>query len=131
MKLYALKCVDAAQVCRQLIRLSSDCASLKWSRSIRDLPDEVQDALETVQDYAETRLEEFCTEGELIRELSDDEETLWHQCSKRSETLRRLMGSGVILAGDEAKTVREALTEISEARFIVESLDIAQSLVLI
>lgn len=131
MKLYALKSTDAAQVCRQLIRLSNDCASLQWSRTIRDLPDGVQEALETVQGFAQARLEAFCAEGDLVRELSNSEEALWHQCSKSSETLRRLLGSSVVLAGDEAQTVREALAGFPEARFIADAIDSNQSLVLI
>ena len=131
MKLYALKNKEAAQVCRQLIRLSGDCASLRWSRAIRDIPDEVLEALETVQSYAETRLGIFCAEGKLVRELSDSEEALWHRCSRSSETLRRLLGGGVVLAGDEAETVREALADIPEARFVLEALDSAQNLVLV
>ena len=90
----------------------------------------MQDALESVQGYAEARLGDFCAEGELVRELSDSEEALWHQCSKSSEALRRIMGSSVILAGDEVQTVREALSAIPKAQFIVETLDSALSLVL-
>ena len=131
MKLYTLKSTDDALACRQLIRLSNDCASLQWSRTIRDIPDEVLEALETIQSYTETRLGDFCAEGKLIRELSDSEEALWHQCSKHSGTLRRLLGSGVVLAGDEAQTVRETLAEIPKTHFIVEALDSAQSLVLV
>lgn len=131
MKLYTLKSADAAQACRQLIRLSNDCASLSWSRTIRDIPDDVLGALETVQSYAETQLEVLCAEGKLVRELSEDEETLWHQCARRSETLRRFLGSCVVLSGGEAQAVRSALAGVPEARFIVEALDSAQSLVLV
>ena len=86
--------------------------------------------LETIQSYTETCLGDFCAEAILVRELSDSEEALWRQCSKHSETLRRLIGSGVVLAGDEAQTVREAQSDIPDAHFILEALDSAQNLVL-
>lgn len=131
MKLYVLDSADTAQVCRLLIRLNNDCASLQWSRTIGDIPNNVLDGFETVQSYAESKLSDFCAQGKLLRELTEDEETLWHNWSKSAETLRRSMGSGVVLAGKEAQTVREALGNISEATFILEALGSGQNLVLV
>lgn len=131
MKLYALDSADTARACRLLIRLSNDCASLQWSDTIRDVPDDVLDGIETVQGYAENRLSDFCAQGKFLRELTEDEESLWHQWSKSSESLRRSMGSGVVLAGEETQAVQEVLGHISKAAFLLESLSRGQNLVLI
>lgn len=131
MKLYALDSVETAQACRLLIRLNNDCASLQWSDTIRGIPSDVLDGMETVQGYAETKLNDFCAQGKLLRELTDEEETLWHSWSKISETLRRSMGSGVILAGKESRMAQEALENFPEASFIIEALREGENLVLI
>ena len=123
MKLYALDSADTARACRLLIR--------QWSDTIRDVPDDVLDGIETVQGYAESRLSDFCAQGKFLRELTEDEESLWHQWSKSSESLRRSMGSGVVLAGEETQAVQEVLGHISKAAFLLESLSRGQNLVLI
>lgn len=111
--------------------LSNDCASLQWSQVIQDVPDDVSEALETIQCYTESRLGAFCAEGRLVRTLSEDEEALWHQCTKRSEIVRQILGSCVILAGKESQMVQEALAEAPEAHFITEELSGGQNLVLL
>lgn len=111
--------------------LSNDCASLQWSQVIQDVPDDVSEALETIQCYTESRLGAFCAEGRLVRTLSEDEETLWHQCTKRSGIVRQILGSCVILAGKESQMVQEALAEAPEAHFITEELSGGQNLVLL
>lgn len=131
MKLYAMDRADAAQACRLLIRLNNDCASLQWSCNIQDIPDDVQGGIEAVQNYVEGKLKEFCSQGKLIRELTEKEESLWHQWSKRTDTLRRSLGSGVVLTGKEAQAVQEALGTVPEASFILEALSERQNLVLI
>ena len=131
MKLYVLDRTDAAQTCRLLIRLGNDCASLQWSHTIRDIPEDTLEGLETVQSYAERMLEHFCAQGKLFRELTEEEESLWHQWSKNAEALRQIMGSSVVLAGKESQIVREALRNVKEAAFLLEALDGEQNLVLI
>lgn len=131
MKLYALTSPEAARECRSLIRLSNDCASLRWSRTLQELPDNVLEALEIIQCYAEAQLREFCAQGRLVRSLSEDEEILWHQCAKRSEALRQILGSCVILSGKESQLVQEDLVGTQKARFITEELSGGKSLVLL
>lgn len=131
MKLYSLASSEAAQACRQLIRLSNDCASLQWSQTIRDIPDDILDALDMVKDFTESRLEAFCTEGKLVRALDEGEDALWHQCARSSETMRQILGSCVILSGKEAQEVRESLKGTKKLYFITEELRPGQSLVLL
>lgn len=130
MKLYVLDSASAAQTCRLLIRLNNDCASIQWSNTIQNIPNDVQDGLETVQNYAESKLRDICAQGRLLQELTKEEESTWHTWSRSADSLRWSMGSGVVLAGKEAQVVRETLGNIPEASFIIEALRGGENLVL-
>lgn len=130
MNLFLLDSKEAAMVCRQLTRLDADCASLLWSRSIPSVPENVSEALETIQEFTKEKLCEICADG--VRELtwSDGQAETLFAAFQKSAQLKAIMGSGVVLAGEEAETVQRELAGFPELASIAELLRTGKNLVL-
>ena len=131
MKLFLLKDEEAARACRQLIRLDSDCSRLQWSKSIKGIPEDVLEALETVQDFSSRRMDEICSFAVKKAELTEDQEQLLLSAFKKSEDLKKIAGSGVVLAGEEAKAVQTELCAVPELQIITDMLKLGKHLVLL
>ena len=131
MKLFLVNDQEAAQACRQLIRLNSDCSRLQWSRSIKGIPEDVLDALETVQDFSGRKLEEICSSAVKKTELTEEQEQILLSAFKKSKDLKKIVGSGVVLAGEEAKAVQTELCAVPELQIITDMLKLGKHLVLL
>lgn len=131
MKIYLIDDVDSALLCRQLIQLSADCARLQWSKRISDLPNAVDDALDTVQNYAEEKIHELCPEKNMAAELTSDNERALLSAGRSSAQLRRTIGSGVVLAGAEADEVWKEAQGHTEVQFIIDFLKSGKNLIML
>lgn len=131
MKLFLVNDQEAAQACRQLIRLNSDCSRLQWSRSIKGIPEDVLDALETIQDFSGRKLEEICSSAVKKTELTEKQEQILLSAFKKSKDLKKIAGSGVVLAGEEAKAVQTELCSVPELQIITDMLKLGKHLVLL
>lgn len=131
MKLYLIENVDVANQYYQLLKLNSECAKLQWSRSIKNIPTDVTKSLETVQDYVESKLYENCNENTLVSELSSQEEDYMYSLFKKSETLKKRLGSGVVLAGEQANEVTNELSGIEELKKITDALNSGKNLIML
>jgi len=120
---------DVVMLCRQLLRLNEDCVRLQWSKAVGALPEEVSDALYTVRDFIEAKLHQLCPDAAL--ELTDQEESALLVLVRSSQELRKSIGSGVVLAGDEAGAVQTALRDRAELSRLLEPLASGKSLVLL
>ncbi|MBD5512050.1 MAG: hypothetical protein HDR08_12505, partial [Lachnospiraceae bacterium] len=67
MKIYATTNKTDAEQLRQLFILNSECVKLHWSTSINDVPENVINALETIESFVEARVCEKC---DFLSELS-------------------------------------------------------------
>lgn len=89
------------------------------------------EALETVQDFSSRRMDEICSSAVKKAELTEDQEQLLFSAFKKSEDLKKIMGSGVVLAGEEAKAVRTKLCAVPELQIITDMLKPGKHLVLL
>lgn len=130
MNLFLLEDTNQAQICRQMILLNGECASLQWSRTIQDVPANVSEALETVQDFLKGRIEAICGTAAQTVELSEAQEQALFAAFKTSRELKELLGSGVVLAGEESEIVQRELLSVPELRAVKDALGLGKHLVL-
>lgn len=131
MKLYLVDDSDSALACAQLIRLGAECAKLQWSRTIPDVPEDVTKALATIQEYAESKTIALCGNKSFFAEL--DEETEGHLLSlfKKSDVLKRMVGSSVIMAGNQSKVVLKEIKGDKKLEILTDAISSGKSVVLL
>ena len=130
MTLFLLEDTNQAQICRQMILLNGEYASLQWSRTIQGIPANVSEALETVQDFLRDRMEAICGTAIQAVELSETQERALFAAFKTSKELRDTMGSGVVFAGEENEIVQRELPPIPELQAVKNALSLGKHLVL-
>lgn len=99
MRIYVIRDAETAKDCRQLIVLKAECAKLQWSKTIKDMPQSVIDSLEVVENYADAKIEELCTNSIAEYELELSEEELFLAAIK-TEKMREIFGTGVVFQND-------------------------------
>lgn len=129
MNLFLLCDGESAVMCRQLLRLKAECASLSWSRRI-SVPEHVADALDTIQQFAEQKLNELCTEDACAAQWGDEQDEALFAAFRESEPLKSILGGGVVLAGEEAETVQRELARFPKLTSIAELFRTGKNLVL-
>lgn len=131
MKLYLVDDSDSALACAQLIRLGAECAKLQWSRTIPDVPEDVTKALTTIQEYAESKTIALCGSNSFFAEL--DEETEDHLLSlfKKSDVLKRIVGSSVIMAGNQSKVVLKEIKGDKKLEILTDAISSGKSVILL
>lgn len=100
MKIYVLKDLHDAQNCRQLIMLKSSCIKLVWSKTITDIPSDVYDSLECIEEFVDDRISTICANCVKTFEFGDEEETEMLSSFKHDTTLKNTIGTGVVLEGE-------------------------------
>ena len=105
MKIYLIDNENDAKQINQLMKLNSECAKLHWSKTIKNIPDEVLTSLEVLENYVEEKVYEVCTEKVLVGSLSEDEESSIMSLMRKEPELRATLGVGVVMAGKEAQSV--------------------------
>ncbi len=131
MNLYLIEDEKTAKNYKQLINLGAQCTKLQWSRTITDLPDHVQSALITIQDFVEFQLMDSCNAKTQVGFLNSDEETLLFSLFQKSPLIKETLGYGVVLAGTEADQVICELKKLGGPQKIIEALHSQKHLILI
>lgn len=109
MKIYLIDKEDVARQLGQLLKLNSECAKLHWSRTTENLSKDVIESLETIESFVEGKVYAVCTEKKLVGSLTENEETEMMALLRKNPELRSTLGTGVVMAGEEAKTVTRFL----------------------
>lgn len=107
MKVYSVaddKTIEAVVLC---VKANAACAQLHWSKKMKDIPRSVVGALETVEQFAESRIEALC-DKELFS-LSQEEEDRMLQVIRDNPDLKDSLGMGVISAGEQADKVIQVM----------------------
>lgn len=120
---------DAKEIC-QLLKLNSECAKLHWSRTIKDLPSEVLSSLETLENFVEKKVYEVCTEKTLAASLNEDEESALMALIREKPELRSTLGTGVVMAGEEAQTVSKLIAEKNPSKSLLSAINSGKNIVL-
>jgi len=103
MNIYLVDNKETCSIIAQLIRLNLECSALHWSINSEELPDNVIDALKTIEDYVRKKIDDICDEK--IAELSDKEQNYIISVMKHDPILNEIIGSCIITGGDEAEKV--------------------------
>ena len=129
MKLFLNNNTEQAIQYRQLLHLQSECASLQWSASIQ-VPDEVAEALETIQRFTEGKIKDCCSLGTEFDVLCDQEENALYSALKNYPSVKQILGSGVVLAGAEAAEMLSQIQQDQSLRKIAEALKSGKNILL-
>ena len=119
MRIYTIKDDKTATDILLLIKVNTECARLHWSCSIKDIPSNVMNALETIEGYVESKIVDLC--GKEKSELTDDEEKVVLSVVKKNRELQETLGTGVVMKGSQAAAVtsiiktQKGMDKISEA----------------
>lgn len=104
MNIYTVRDDRTAKDILQLIKLNAECARVHWSRTINNVPANVMNALETIEDYVENKVAELCDAK--VCELTQAEEDEIIQFIKRNQDLKPSLGAGVIMRNQAAELMR-------------------------
>ena len=130
MVIYLLESADAAKMCRQLLQLSDGCSLLQWSKNVKNIPTDVLNSLEIIQDFVNEKVYEYCGQNRHA-ELSSQGVDYIDSLSQKSDYLKKTLGSGVVLAGEESDKVLAELTESDEIKSVIEALNSGKNLVIL
>lgn len=131
MKLYLVDDTDSALACAQLIRLEAECAKLQWSRTIPDVPEDVTKALTTIQEYAESKTIALCGNNSFFAELNEETEDHLLSLLKKSDVLKRIVGSSVIMAGNQSKVVLKEIKGDKKLEILTDAISSGKSVILL
>lgn len=109
MKCYVIDNNEIAKNFKQLLKLNAECAKLQWSKTLTNLPQNVNESLSILQEFTEMKIEEECNQTSFVGELSEDIEDMLFKLFRKSNLLKDTLGVGVILSGNEAVDVLEEL----------------------
>lgn len=129
MKIYGIEDEATAIQLAQLMKLNSECVKLQWSRTIKNIPQTVKNALEIIEAFVETRVNEGCTNA-FLGEMTDEEEAALLSVLKTSPQLRNSLGSGVVLAGEQAADVKKVISDLNVPKLIVDALDSGKNVII-
>lgn len=129
MKIYGIEDEATAIQLAQLMKLNSECVKLQWSRTIKNIPQTVKNALEIIESFVETRVTESCTNA-LLGEMTDEEEAALLSVLKTSPQLRNSLGSGVVLAGEQATEVKKNINALKVPKLIIDALDSGKNVII-
>lgn len=127
MRIYITESKTKAEQLRQLFKLNSECAGLHWSRTITDVPDHVMDALETIELFVESRVQEQC---EFFDELSEVEEKKVIDFIHDNPELRKNLGTGVITEGAQSDEVRNLIGSCDGVSKILKAFETGKNIIL-
>lgn len=127
MKIYITDNKSEAEQFRQLFRLNSECAGLHWSTTITDVPVQVMDALETIELFVESRVQEKC---EFFDELNESEEKKIIGLIREQPALRKNLGTGVVTDGAQAEEVRNLIDSCDGKAKMIKALETGKNVIL-
>lgn len=130
MKIFLISEEEKAKQIRQLQKLNSECIRLYWSRTITDLPEDVRSALDTIEGFVEKKVYEICPEDTLVGSLSGEEWDAVMTLSRKDPELRAILGSCVILAGEEAQKTAELLDGKAVPKVLLDAISSGKNVVL-
>lgn len=130
MKIYLISDDNSAKQIAHLIKLNSECARLHWSKTIKDLSDDVLSALDVIENFSEQKIYETCNEKTLAYSLNEEEEAEIMKLIRNDPELRATLGAGVVMAGEEAKTVSGILSGKTSFEALLSALSSGKNVVL-
>lgn len=130
MKIYLINNDIQAKQISQLLRLNAECVKFQWSTIIKDIPNNVRESLECIEMYIEEKIYEVCTENNLVGCLTEEEENELFALIRKKQELKFTLGTGIVIAGEEANKVSELLKSEKISQNIINAINSGKSVVL-
>lgn len=130
MKIYLINNDIQAKQISQLLRLNAECVKFQWSTIIKDIPNNVRESLECIEMYIEEKIYEVCTENNLVGRLTEEEENELFALIRKKQELKFTLGTGIVIAGEEANKVSELLKSEKVSQNIIDAINSGKSVVL-
>lgn len=130
MKIYLINNDIQAKQISQLLRLNAECVKFQWSTIIKDIPNNVRESLECIEMYIEEKIYEVCTENNLVGRLTEEEENELFALIRKKQELKYTIGTGIVVAGEEANKVSELLKSEKVSQNIIDAINSGKSVVL-
>lgn len=130
MKIYLINNDIQAKQISQLLRLNAECVKFQWSTIIKDIPNNVRESLECIEMYIEEKIYEVCTENNLVGRLTEEEENELFALIRKKQELKYTLGTGIVVAGEEANKVSELLKSEKVSQNIIDAINSGKSVVL-
>lgn len=130
MKIYFIDAENDAIGARQLLRLSADCASVRWSKFLENKPSNLIESLDVIETYVEEKLKEVCYSKDDPYILSEKDDKELFTSYKKSEVLKNTVGSGVILVS-EFDIIREEIRQYPQLNFLIDAFCCKKNLLII
>ena len=130
MKIFLINEEEKAKQIRQLKKLKSECIKLYWSQTITDLPEDVRSALDTIKVFVDQTIGEVCKEDVPVGTLSDEDEDAVVALLRKYPELGAILGSCVILAGEEAEKTAEFLDGKAVPKVLLDAISSGKNVVL-
>lgn len=130
MKIFLINEEEKAKQIRQLKKLKSECIKLYWSQTITDLPEVVRSALDTIKVFVDQKIGEVCKEDVPVGTLSDEDEDAVVALLRKYPELGAILGSCVILAGEEAEKTAEFLDGKAVPKVLLDAISSGKNVVL-
>ena len=130
MKIYLINNDIQAKQISQLLRLNAECVKFQWSTIIKDIPNNVRESLECIEMYIEEKIYEVCTENNLVGCLTEEEENELFALIRKKQELKFTLGTGIVIAGEEANKVSELLKSEKISKNIINAINSGKSVVL-
>lgn len=129
MKIYLIKDEAIAIQVAQLLKLNVECVKLHWSRTIKNIPTDVSEALETIEAFVKNKVMDSCSNA-LLGELNDEEEALLMSAIKKNTELRNTIGLGVVLSGKQVDEVKNMISGMKVPKLIEEAIGSGKNVIL-
>lgn len=130
MKIYLINNDIQAKQISRLLRLNAECVKFQWSTIIKDIPNNVRESLECIEMYIEEKIYEVCTENNLVGRLTEEEENELFALIRKKQELKFTLGTGIVIAGEEANKVSELLKSEKVSQNIIDAINSGKSVVL-
>lgn len=123
MKIYNIPNEQNAAQIKQLICLYTECIKLQWSKTIKDIPNDVLDSMDNIEDFINERIDKLCRNATFQYDLSAQEERDLAEILKKRPILRENIGNGVIMNGTQSEiAIKELQHENSCPKGLIDSL---------
>ena len=128
MKIYTVKNDIYVTDIQLLLKLNANCARLHWSRTIKDIPSNVMNALETIEGYVESKIVDLCGKEKCI--LTDEEESVMLGLIRKNDKLKDTLGIGIVMKGKQAKEVSSIIKNTKGLEKLYEALETGVNIVI-
>ena len=111
MKIYLLKDSDKKEYLKNLIRLNTECAHLRWNNRKKDIPMSVMNSLDIIEEYIDNEV--VANSDKCVIEFTEEEENELLEAIGENGDIKQLVGECWI---DSGKQCQQLVSELINYR---------------